>query len=269
VGEVELSIDDLSLAFPGTGPVLDRLSLDVAAGEFVALIGPSGCGKSTLFNVLTGLEQPDRGRVSVDAGAFAYMPQQDLLFPWRTVLDNTALGLEVAGVRRAEARHRAAALFGPFGLEGFEQARPAELSGGMRQRAALLRTVVQERPVLLLDEPFGALDSLTRGDMQVWLQGVRTSFDRTVLMITHDIREAVFLADRVVVLGPRPTSVRHDVAVDLARPREPEIVTTPAFAALEAEVFAALRKTRDVRQARGGEPAAVDQAAVIRPGPRR
>jgi putative hydroxymethylpyrimidine transport system ATP-binding protein len=264
---MELTIAGLRLAYPGTGPVLDGVTFGVAPGEFVALIGPSGCGKSTLFNVLAGLVAPDAGHVLADGvdvtgitgprGACAYMPQQDLLFPWRTVLDNTALGLEVAGVRRPEARRRATALFASFGLAGFERAYPAHLSGGMRQRAALLRTVVQERPVLLLDEPFGALDSLTRTDMQGWLQDVRASFDRTVLFITHDIREAVFLADRVLVLRPRPTSVHCEVAVGLARPRAADVVTTPPFAAIEAAVFVALRETRSARS-EGLEPQTSD-----------
>ncbi|GAA3231415.1 ABC transporter ATP-binding protein [Pseudonocardia petroleophila] len=245
MGEVKLVVDDVHLAF-GALDVLDGVSFDVAPGEFVSLIGPSGCGKSTLFDVIAGLHRPDAGRVVVDGedatgrvDPFAYMPQQDLLFPWRTVLDNTALGLEVAGVPRREARRRAGELFGPFGLAGFEQARPAELSGGMRQRAALLRTVVQDRAVLLLDEPFGALDSLTRADLQTWLDDVRAGFGWTVLLITHDIREAVRLSDRVVVLGPRPTRVRREVAVDLPRPRA---VTSPAFVGLEAELLAALRE---------------------------
>ncbi len=245
---VRLTLDDIHKGFPGTGPVLDGVSLDVAPGEFVAVVGPSGCGKSTLFGVLAGLEPPDAGRVLVDGrdatgdvASFAYMPQQDLLFPWRTVLDNTALGLEVAGVARVQARRRAGELFGPFGLTGFERARPDELSGGMRQRAALLRTVVQDRPVLLLDEPFGALDSLTRADMQAWLDGVRGTFHRSIVMITHDLREAVYLADRVVVLGPRPARVVREIVIDLPRPRQPGMVTTVPFAELEEQVLAALR----------------------------
>ena len=190
------------------------------------MIGPSGCGKSTLFNVVAGLERPDAGRVLVDGAdatgrtdAFAYMPQQDLLFPWRTVLDNTTLGLEVAGVRRRAARERARPLFAEFGLAGFEDARPDELSGGMRQRAALLRTVVQDRPVLLLDEPFGALDSLTRTEMQAWLRSVCAQLDWTVLLVTHDIREA-----RV----PRRPGGRADPA---ARHRAPGGDRRPAPAA--------------------------------------
>jgi putative hydroxymethylpyrimidine transport system ATP-binding protein len=246
VAPARLTLDGLTKAY-GDLPVLDDVSLEVGHGEFVAVVGPSGCGKSTLFDVVAGLEPPDGGCVLVDGtdvtgrtDAFAYMPQQDLLFPWRTVLDNTTLGLEVAGMRRREARERARPLFVEFGLAGFEGARPGELSGGMRQRAALLRTVVQERPVLLLDEPFGALDALTRADMQLWLSSVRARFDWTVVLVTHDIREAVFLADRVVVLGPRPTSVRREVTVDLPRPRDLSTITDPAFARAEAELLGAL-----------------------------
>jgi ABC-type nitrate/sulfonate/bicarbonate transport system ATPase subunit len=246
--ETKLLLDDLRKAYPGPLPVLDGVAFDVAPGEFVSVIGPSGCGKSTLFNVVAGLERPDSGRVLVDGDdatgrtdPFAYMPQQDLLFPWRTVLDNTTLGLEVAGMKRRAARQRARELFTPFGLAGFEKAHPYELSGGMRQRAALLRTVVQDRAVLLLDEPFGALDSLTRTDMQTWLDGVRARFDWTVLLITHDIREAVFLSDRVVVLGPRPTRVRREVIVDLPRPRDVTMITSARFAALEDELLGVLR----------------------------
>jgi len=251
VGEAKLSVDDLCKSFrtdTGVLPVLDGVGFDVAPGEFVSVIGPSGCGKSTLFNVIAGLEQPDSGRLLVDgvdatgrSDPFAYMPQQDLLFPWRTVLDNTTLGLEVAGLRRRAARQQARVLFEPFGLAGFESAHPYELSGGMRQRAALLRTVVQDRAVLLLDEPFGALDSLTRTDMQVWLESVRAGFDWTVLLITHDIREAVLLSDRVLVLAPRPTRVHREVVVDLPHPRRLEMITDPRFAQLEDALFNALR----------------------------
>ncbi|HVL84728.1 MAG TPA: ABC transporter ATP-binding protein [Pseudonocardia sp.] len=248
MAETKLILDGLCKAFDGLD-VLAGIDLDVAPGEFVSVIGPSGCGKSTLFNIVAGLQRPDAGRVLVDGedatgrtDPFAYMPQQDLLFPWRTVLDNTALGLEVGGLRRRDARARARALFAPFGLAGFEDARPHQLSGGMRQRAALLRTVVLERPVLLLDEPFGALDSLTRTDMQTWLDGVRARFDWTVLLITHDVREAVYLSDRVVVLGPRPARVRREVPIGLPRPRVLDMITDPAFAAAERELLAALRR---------------------------
>lgn len=226
--------------------VLDSVSFDVAPGEFVSIIGPSGCGKSTIFNVLAGLETPTSGTVTVgttDSGAevlTAYMPQKDLLFPWRTVLDNTALGLEVQGLSKKAAREKARDLFSTFGLSGFENASPSQLSGGMRQRAAMLRTVVQDKPVLLLDEPFGALDSLTRTEMQAWLQSVWQQYRWTVLMITHDIREAIYLSDRLIVLSARPATVRRVVDVPLPRPRELSMITSPEFAAIERELLEVL-----------------------------
>ncbi|MFC7959755.1 ABC transporter ATP-binding protein [Rhodococcoides kroppenstedtii] len=220
-------------------PVLDGIDLAVEAGRFVSILGPSGCGKSTLFSVVAGLDRADTG--SVDAPPCAYMPQKDLLFPWRTVLANTALGLEVQGVPAARARETANELFPAFGLDGFQDARPAALSGGMRQRAALLRTVVQGREVVLLDEPFGALDSITRSAMQDWLEDVWQRYRWTVLMITHDVREAVHLSDRVVVLSPRPARVVDDVTVTLPRPRGADRVTTPEFAEYERRLLASLR----------------------------
>ncbi|MEV1293588.1 ABC transporter ATP-binding protein [Pseudonocardia sp. NPDC049635] len=244
---MKVSVRGLSVAY-GDRPVLDSVSLEVGTGEFVSLVGPSGCGKSTLFGALTGILDGATvsGTIQVDGepvrGApFGYMPQQDLLFPWRSVLDNTTLGLEVAGVSRREARERARALFEPFGLGGFEQARPGELSGGMRQRAALLRTVVGGREVLLLDEPFGALDALTRTAMQEWLESMRERYGWTTLLITHDVREAAFLSDRVVALSPRPAGVRRVVPVDLPRPRTRSMLTDPGIAAVEAELLDVLR----------------------------
>ncbi|WP_072807090.1 ABC transporter ATP-binding protein [Rhodococcoides yunnanense] len=227
----------LTKAF-GDRTVLDGVDFDVAPGEFVSVIGPSGSGKSTIFNMIAGLDTPDAG--VVEAPKSAYMPQKDLLFPWRTVLDNTTLGLEIAGTNKKEARARARELFPVFGLDGYEKARPSEMSGGMRQRAALLRTVVQGREVLLLDEPFGALDSLTRTSMQEWLQNVWLDYRWTVLMITHDIREAVYLSDRVIVLSDKPARVRRQVEVPLPRPRRLDVVTTPEFARVESELMEVL-----------------------------
>jgi ABC-type nitrate/sulfonate/bicarbonate transport system ATPase subunit len=242
----ELTLTSVSKAFgtsSGLLPVLDGITTTIRRGEFIAVIGPSGCGKSTLFNVLTGLEVPDAGRVELDGkditgslGHCAYMPQRDLLMPWRSILDNTVLGLDVQGIPRAESRRRAQALFDQFGLSGFEDAYPGQLSGGMRQRAALLRTVVQDREIVALDEPFGALDSLTRTELQDWLQRVWQQHDWTVLMITHDIREAIYLADRVLVLSARPASIVRDLRVPLPRPREVRCVTATEFVALEAEL---------------------------------
>ena len=239
--------------------VLADVSLAARPGEFVSIIGPSGCGKSTMFNVMAGLELPSSGEVLVDGIAatghtekFAYMPQKDLLFPWRRVIDNATLGLEVQGISRRKAREQAAPLFETFGLAGFEHAYPFELSGGMRQRVALLRTVVQGRSVLLLDEPFGALDSLTRTEMQEWLESVWERYHWTVVLITHDIREAVFLSDRVFVLTARPARVRTEVVVDLPRPRTLELLADPAFGRREAELLGALHEeSRRARAARG------------------
>ncbi|ALE73944.1 Hydroxymethylpyrimidine ABC transporter, ATPase component [Pseudonocardia sp. Ae168_Ps1] len=244
---MKVAVRDLSVSYGGLA-VLDDVSLDVAPGEFVSIVGPSGCGKSTLFAAMAGIL--DGATVTgattvdgdpVDGAPFGLMPQQDLLFPWRTVLDNTTLGLEVAGVSRREARERARALFAPFGLDGFEGARPSELSGGMRQRAALLRTVVGGREVLLLDEPFGALDALTRTGMQEWLESMRERYGWTTLLITHDVREAAFLSDRVIVFSPRPATVVREVAVDLPRPRTRDVLTDPRLAAVEAELLDTLR----------------------------
>ncbi|WP_296147025.1 ABC transporter ATP-binding protein [uncultured Corynebacterium sp.] len=235
-----LELKQISRAF-GDRQVLDGVSFDVAPGEFVSLIGPSGAGKSTLFNIIAGLDTPDSGELRFD-GTTAYMPQKDLLFPWRTIEANAALGLEVQGVPKKEARARAREWFPQFGLEGFEKALPFQLSGGMRQRAALLRTVVQEKSTLLLDEPFGALDSLTRSELQTWLQGMWAEHDWTAMLITHDVREAIMLSDRIVVLNPRPTSVREIIDVNLPRPRGTEVLSSPEFGELERRILEHLQR---------------------------
>jgi ABC-type nitrate/sulfonate/bicarbonate transport system ATPase subunit len=215
---------------------LDDVDLALRAGELTAVVGPSGCGKSTLLELMAGLQEPDEGVVERRA-ACAYMPQRDLLLPWRDALGNAALALECQGVARAEARRRAVPLFERFGLAEFEGVRPAGLSGGMRQRVAFLRTLLQGRPVLLLDEPFGALDAITRADLREWLAAALADDPRTVLLVTHDVEEAVFLADRIVVLSPRPGRVVADFEVDLPRPRS---VTAPEFTELKARALEAL-----------------------------
>ena len=197
--------------------VLRGVTLRVAPGEIVALVGPSGCGKSTLLELVCGLTAPDRGRVRADAAAL--MPQRDALLPWASALDNAGLALRVAGVGRDAARAAAREHFAAFGLEGFERARPAALSGGMRQRVAFVRTLLAGRPVLCLDEPFGALDALTRLQLQRWLAGALQREPRTVLLVTHDVEEAVLLADRVVLLSSRPGRVIATLEVDAPRPR--------------------------------------------------
>lgn len=238
-----LSLQSVSRTF-GALRVLDGVSFDVAPGEFVSLVGPSGAGKSTLFNIIAGLDAPDSGTVLFDGtpaqgrrDLTAYMPQKDLLFPWRSILANAALGLEVQGVPRKEARARARAWFPRFGLDGFEDSLPFELSGGMRQRAALLRTVVQERSTLLLDEPFGALDYLTRQELQTWMQQVWADNSWTALLITHDVREAVMLSDRVVVFSPRPATVREIVEIDLPRPRGIDVLASREFGEYERRIL--------------------------------
>jgi NitT/TauT family transport system ATP-binding protein len=197
---------------------LDGVDLHVPAGELVAVVGPSGCGKSTLLELVCGLAEPDAGKVSAPPAAL--MPQRDALLPWLSALDNAALSRRVAGDSRAAARAAAHEHFAAFGLEGFERARPAALSGGMRQRVAFLRTLLAGRPLLCLDEPFGALDALTRAQAQAWLGEALAREPRTVLLVTHDVEEAVLLADRVVLLSPRPGRVLAQLDVPLERPRE-------------------------------------------------
>lgn len=225
--------------------VLRDLNLEVNQGEFVTLIGPSGSGKSTIFNILSGLEPATSGSLRVegfgDNRVFAYMPQRDALLPWRNILDNVILGQELQGVSKKKARTEALGELPFFGLEGFEKNYPFELSGGMRQRAALLRTVLTHRPVLLLDEPFGALDALTRAQLQQWLGELRNKLNRTILFITHDVEEALLLSDRVYVLSPRPAHVALELAVDLDRSAPGELVTSPQFVELKAKLLAALK----------------------------
>jgi ABC-type nitrate/sulfonate/bicarbonate transport system ATPase subunit len=215
-----------------------NLNLSVAAGEFVTLIGPSGCGKSTLFNMAAGVLAPDAGSIYVRGepqqggqlmGKVSFMPQRDLLLPWRTAVDNAILALEVEGIPRREARKRAELLMPEFGLKGFERHYPHQLSGGMRQRVALMRNFLFERDLMLLDEPFGALDALTRMKMQQWLLNVWAGHLRTVLFITHDIDEAIYLGDRVLVMTARPGAIKCEKKIELPRPRDPSMVTSEAF----------------------------------------
>ena len=229
--------------------VLDSVDFYADEGEFVSVIGPSGCGKSTLLNIIAGLEAPSQGTVCLDGvevaqrlGQVGYMHQKDLLLSWRTVLDNAILGLEVQGVPRSEARAQAAELMERFGLRGFEKEFPFALSGGMRQRAAFLRTVLTQNDVMLLDEPFGALDALTRTQMQEWLLDLWASFHKTIVLVTHDVDEALFLSDRIYMLTARPGRVKLEMKVDMPRPRSYEIVTREPFTALKATLLTAIRE---------------------------
>ena len=250
---ISIDVAGVSKSFRVSGriePALREVSLSAGAGRFVTLIGPSGCGKSTLFNIVCGLMQPDAGEVRLDGrperqrtGRLAYMPQKDLLLPWRNVLDNVILGPEIAGRPRSEARKEALALLSLFGLAGYERSYPAALSGGMKQRAAFLRAVLQARPAILLDEPFGALDALTRAGLQEWLLEVWARFGQTILFITHDVEEAVFLSDRIYVLTPRPGRVALALDVDLPRPRTRALATSAAFVRHKEQVLAALEQS--------------------------
>jgi ABC-type nitrate/sulfonate/bicarbonate transport system ATPase subunit len=231
---------------------VDGIDLVVEPGSFVSVVGPSGCGKSTVLRVLAGLLEPDGGAATIDGidvvgrpGATAWLPQRDALLPWRRVLGNAVLGAELHGTPPTVAAAEARSLLVRFGLEGTEELWPSELSGGMRQRVAVLRTVLTPAPVLLLDEPFGALDALTRRQMQTWLQEVlldaRDRGDaRTVVLVTHDVEEALILADRVLVMSPKPGRIVADVAVPFPRPRRSDLVADPTFVRRRGELFAAL-----------------------------
>jgi len=228
---------------------LGPIDLTVAEGEFVTLIGPSGCGKSTLFNIVAGIDEPSTGVVAIDgdarakrAGKTGYMLQQPLLLPWRTVEENVMLGLDVRHVPRQQAQQEAHELLKRFGLSEFARNYPATLSGGMRQRVALLRTVLFNSTFLLLDEPFGALDALTRLSLQMWLLDLWQAFHSSVLFITHDVREAILLSDRIYVLSARPARVLRVVEVDLPRPRKPENLALERAVQLEQELVALLMK---------------------------
>jgi ABC-type nitrate/sulfonate/bicarbonate transport system ATPase subunit len=239
----KLFIDDVSMRFAtpaGVFHALDHIRLSVPQGSFVSLIGPSGCGKSTIFNIVAGLQEPSEGRVLIDGvdatgtiGRVGYMLQKDLLLPWRTLTDNIILGMEIQGVKLATARARALPLLRRYGLAGFENAYPNALSGGMRQRAALLRTLLFDADVILLDEPFGALDAQTKLRMQEWLLQLWSDFHKTVVFVTHDVEEAIFLSDEVHVMGAHPGRLIETIPVALPRPRLRACTATAEFIALK------------------------------------
>jgi len=228
---------------------LAPIDLAIATGEFVSIIGPSGCGKSTLFNIIAGVEKASSGMIAIDgnadearAGKSGYMPQQPLLLPWRTIEENVMLGLDIRHTPRKKAQQEAYELLKRFGLADFAQNYPATLSGGMRQRIALLRTVLFNHDFLLLDEPFGALDALTRLSSQMWLLDLWQDFHSSVLFITHDVREAILLSDRVYIFSARPGRVLRLVEVDLPRPRQPQQLAWEQSVQLEQELVTLLLK---------------------------
>jgi NitT/TauT family transport system ATP-binding protein len=230
---------------------LDAINLEAPAHGVLGIVGPSGCGKSTLLELVCGLREASAGTVEVGGAVAgeerlsrcAYMPQRDLLLPWYSAIDNAALALRNQGMGRREARAAAAGLFERFGLEGFEAVRPAELSGGMRQRVAFLRTLIAGKPVLALDEPFASLDAITRAEMQEWLAAALRSDPRTVVLVTHDVEEALYLSDRVAVLSARPARIVADLGAPHPRVADRDAaVTDPAFVAAREEALRALHQ---------------------------
>jgi ABC-type nitrate/sulfonate/bicarbonate transport system ATPase subunit len=245
-----LNLSGVTKRFKSTSGILTALEdidLSIDAAEFVTLIGPSGCGKSTLLELVAGLEEPSSGTIALSGdvharrlGHVGYMPQRDLLLPWRRALDNASAGLEVQGVHRRQARKQAAALFRDFGLDGFSRSFPSELSGGMRQRVAFARTVLVSQDLMLLDEPFGALDALTRGGLQTWLQDVWRRLGIACLFVTHDVDEALLLGDRVYALSPRPGRIILERHVPLPRPRRSDMLTSAEMLVLKTQLLEAL-----------------------------
>lgn len=216
---MKLDIQNISFSYDNK-PILEHLNFSVEAGEFVSILGPSGCGKSTLLKILTGILKPEQGMIYVDQKPalgltehFSYMPQNDLLFPWKTILDNVCLYGKIHGSYNT-IKKEALKNFSAFGLSGYENSYPSSLSGGMRQRAAFLRTALCHADILLLDEPFGALDVITRGEMQDWLLKMRKKLNRTVLLVTHDMDEAIYLSDRILILNTAPHGITGEIKIE-------------------------------------------------------
>jgi NitT/TauT family transport system ATP-binding protein len=247
---VSVSICGLAHSY-GDLQTIAKLDLELPANGVLGLVGPSGCGKSTLLELIAGLQEPERGEIEVggaQAGAdrlfrCAFMPQRDMLLPWLSAIDNASLALRNRGLRRAQAREQAAELFARFGLVGFERSSPAELSGGMRQRVAFLRTLISGKPVLALDEPFASLDALTRAEMQEWLAEALEAEPRTVVLVTHDVEEALYLCDEVVVLSARPARVVGELSAPSPRAADRDAaVTDPEFVAVRERALHVLRE---------------------------
>ncbi|HEX6230070.1 MAG TPA: ABC transporter ATP-binding protein [Solirubrobacterales bacterium] len=247
---VAVAVRGLRHAYPAL-QTIERLDLETPPHGVLGLVGPSGCGKSTLLELIVGLKDPAGGEIEI-GGAHdsegrlsrcAFMPQRDLLLPWLSALDNAAIALRNRGVRRGEARREAGRLFERFGLAGFERASTAELSGGMRQRVAFLRTLLAGKPVLALDEPFASLDAITRAEMQAWLARALKTDPRTVVLVTHDVEEALYLSDDVAILSARPARLVKQLRAPNPRAGDrDEAVTDPAFVAVRERALSALHE---------------------------
>ncbi|MDQ0207728.1 ABC transporter ATP-binding protein [Alkalicoccobacillus murimartini] len=261
---MKLEIKEVGKVFQKGGTfteVLKPTSIQIDKGTFVSVVGPSGCGKSTLFNIIAGLTKPSSGDVLVDGrsilnqnGQVGYMLQKDLLLPWRSIIHNIILGLEIKGMNKKSAIAQAMPLLERYGLKGFEHHFPAELSGGMRQRAALLRTFLYDAEIMLLDEPFAALDAQTKGQMQSWLLRMWEDVEKTIMFVTHDIDEALFLSDTIYVLSARPGSVKAVLSVELERPRSRDVLLTTEFLEMKRTLFNLLaQEEKEEEQSEGGE----------------
>lgn len=233
-GETLIRLDRIGKRYDGAD-ILNDVSLSVRKGEFVSILGPSGSGKSTLFNIVTGLTPADRGELQVSA-EIGYMQQKDLLLPWKSVLDNVALPLRLKGLDKKEARSRANAWIDRVGLRGYENRYPGQLSGGMKQRASFLRTFLASGELMLLDEPFGALDSMTKSGMQTWLLEMQEALGATILFITHDIEEAIFLSDRIYVLSSRPGYVKEERIVGFGLENKRDRLVDPRLLRMKDEI---------------------------------
>ncbi|KHE68169.1 ABC transporter ATP-binding protein [Halobacillus sp. BBL2006] len=240
----KLLIENLSMSFEGKS-IIRKISLHVNEGEFVSILGPSGSGKSTLFHLVGGLYNPDEGRILLNnkditgqKGSISYMPQSPALFPWRTLVDNVLLGGEIKGDTDREA---ALNMIEKAGLSGYENNYPSQLSGGMKQRASFIRSLLSPQSLICLDEPFSALDEFTRIEMQEWLLSIWEEHQKSILFVTHNIEEALFLSDRVIVLSDRPARVVEEFEVPFPRPREQSILLTTEFLEWKKEIFQKLQ----------------------------
>jgi len=241
--KLKLEAKNIKKAFPGLDTLKD-VSIRVEKQQLVSIIGPSGCGKSTLFDIISGLTKPDSGKVFIDSedytgrsGRVSYMHQKDLLLPWFDILTNVGLPLRIKGIDKKKIIEMALKNFKTFGLEGFENKFPSQLSGGMRQRAALLRTYLFSEDIMLLDEPFGSLDAITRRKMQLWLLEILAKIKASMLFITHDIDEAIFLSDKIYLLTYRPAVVKKVFDIDIKRPRDNDTFTSESFNKIKSKII--------------------------------